>query len=366
LSDLKAVLTALIRARGPLSVARFMALALGHPSLGYYQRQDPLGVAGDFVTAPEVSQMFGEIVGLWLAEARSGLGRPAPARLVELGPGRGTLMTDLLRATAGIERFRQSISVHLVETSARLRQLQAERLVGVDAAWHDDLGEVPQAPLLLVANEFLDALPVHQLVRTGQAWVERRVGLAEDGALTFVLDEQPSPLSEQVPGRDAAAAGAVAEVSPARAALARQIGQRIAAAGGVALLIDYGAWAAGPTGDTLQAVRGHAACAPLACPGEADLSAQVDFRALAEAACAGGAAVYGPVPQGSFLRALGIEARALRLLGRSDAKQRHELRAGLFRLTDASAMGEVFKVLVLANPGGPPPPGFGAPTMLPP
>jgi NADH dehydrogenase [ubiquinone] 1 alpha subcomplex assembly factor 7 len=343
-----------------------MWLALGHPRLGYYRRQDPLGVAGDFVTAPEVSQMFGEIVGLWLAEAWSGLGRPAPARLVELGPGRGTLMADLLRVTASIEGFRRSLSTHFVETSARLRQIQAERLIDVAVEWHDDLGEVPPGPLFLVANEFFDALPVHQLVRTGQDWVQRRVGLAEDGNLAFVLDDRPSPLSEQIPERDAAAAGAVAEVSPARAALARQIGERIAASGGVALLIDYGAWALGPTGDTLQAVRGHAACAPLACPGEADLSAQVDFRALAEAGCAAGAAVYGPVPQGTFLRTLGIEARALQLLGRASGDQRRELRAGLFRLTDPSAMGEVFKVLVLASPGGPPPPSFGAPTLMPP
>jgi NADH dehydrogenase [ubiquinone] 1 alpha subcomplex assembly factor 7 len=342
-----------------------MTLALLHPDLGYYARRDPLGSAGDFVTAPEISQMFGEIVGLWLAEAWVGLGRPAPARLVELGPGRGTLMADLLRATVPVESFHRSLDIHLVETSARLRALQAERLAGTDAEWHDDLGEVPPGPLLLVANEFFDALPVHQLVRTADDWVERRVGLAE-GGLAFVPDDRRSPLAEQIPERDAAACGAIAEVSPARAALARQIGARIAGSGGVALLIDYGAWAAGPTGDTLQAVQGHAACAPLECPGQADLSAQVDFRALAEAAAAGGAAVHGPVAQGTFLRALGIEARALRLLGRASAEQRRELRAGLFRLTDPSAMGEAFKVLVLASPDGPPPPGFGAPTLLPP
>ena len=365
MSALRAVLAAEIRARGPLSVARFMALALGHPDFGYYRQQDPLGAAGDFVTAPEVSQMFGEIVGLWLAEAWSGSGRPAPARLVELGPGRGTLMKDLLRATAGVEGFRQSLSVHLVETSPRLRELQAERLADVAVEWHDDLGEVPPGPLLVVANEFFDALPVHQLVRTDEDWVERRVGLGADGALSFVLDDRPSPLAERVAERDAAVAGALAEVSPARASLARRIGERIAAAGGVALLVDYGAWARGPTGDTLQAVRGHAPCAPLACPGEADLSAQVDFCALAQAAAAGGAAVYGPVPQGTFLRTFGIEARALQLLDWTTADQRRRLRAALYRLIDPAAMGELFKVLVLARPGGPPPPGFGAPTLLP-
>jgi NADH dehydrogenase [ubiquinone] 1 alpha subcomplex assembly factor 7 len=365
LNELSALLVDEIRRQGPLSLARFMTLALGHPTLGYYQRRDPLGVAGDFVTAPEVSQMFGEIVGLWLAQAWADLGQPAPARLVELGPGRGTLIADLLRAAAGAGRFRASISVHLVERSARLRRLQAERLAGIDPEWHEDFAEVPAGPLLLVANEFFDALPVHQLVRTARGWVERKVGLAEEGRLTFMPDDRPSPLAEQVAHGGDAAPGAIAEISPARSELALQIGRRIAEAGGVALLIDYGAWAGGPTGDTLQAVSGHRPTDPLAAPGEADLSTQVDFRALAEAASAGGAAVYGPVPQGTFLRALGIEARALRLLGRADPDQRRALRAALFRLTDPGAMGELFKVLVLARPDGPLPPGFSAPPLTP-
>ena len=356
------MLAALIRARGPLPVADFMALALGHPTRGYYQGRDPLGAAGDFTTAPEISQMFGEIVGLWLAEAWARCGRPAPARLVELGPGRGTLMADLLRVTARVEGFRRSLAVHLVEASPRLRELQADRLGGADATWHERFQEVPAGPLFLVANEFFDALPVHQLVRTGQGWVERRVALAGDGRLAFVQDDRPSPLGRSL--RDAAP-GTVAEVSPARAELAGQIGERIAAAGGVALLIDYGAFAAHPTGDTLQAVRGHGRADPLAAPGAADLSTQVDFKALAEAARDGGAAVFGPVPQGTFLRAFGIEARALQLLERARPEQRRELRAGLFRLTDASAMGELFKVLVLASPNDPLPPGFHAPTLAP-
>ncbi len=356
------MLAAEIRSRGPLSVARFMALALGHETQGYYQRRDPLGAAGDFTTAPEISQMFGEIVGLWLAEAWARCGRPSPPRLVELGPGRGTLMADLLRTTARVQDFRRSIAVHLVERSPRLRELQADRLGGVDATWHDRFEQVPEGPLFLIANEFFDALPVHQLVRTGQGWVERQVGLAGDGSLAFVQGDRPSPLARSLPD---AAPGTVAELSPARAELARQIGERIAGAGGVALLIDYGAFASHPTGDTLQAVRGHARADPLATPGAADLSAQVDFRALAQAACAGGAAAFGPVPQGTFLRAFGIEARALQLLARARPEQRRELRAGLFRLTDPSAMGEVFKVLALARPNDPPPPGFHAPTLTP-
>jgi NADH dehydrogenase [ubiquinone] 1 alpha subcomplex assembly factor 7 len=358
LSDLSRALAAEIRARGPLQVARFMELASDH----YYREHDPLGAAGDFVTAPEVSQMFGEILGVWLAQAWTGCGRPAPARLVELGPGRGTLMADLLRATAPVAGFRAALSIHLVERSPRLRALQAERLAGIDVTWHDRIEEVPDGPLFLIANEFLDALPAHQLVRTLENWVERRVGLAADGAFAFVLDDRRSPLAGALPD---AAAGTLAELSPARTRLARQIGERLAAAGGIAVLIDYGAFADGPTGDTLQAVRGHVRADPLADPGAADLTTQVDFRALAEASCAGGAAVFGPVPQGTFLRAFGIEARALQLLERARPEQRRELRTSLFRLTDAAAMGELFKVLVLAAPDGPLPPGFSAPTLTP-
>jgi NADH dehydrogenase [ubiquinone] 1 alpha subcomplex assembly factor 7 len=360
LSALKEVLAAEIAAHGPLPVARFMELALGHPEHGYYRRRDPLGRAGDFVTAPEISQAFGEIIGLWLAQAWSDLGRPAPVALVELGPGRGSLLADLLRATAKVPGFHAALALHLVECSPPLRQLQAARLAGVEARWHDRLDDVPPGPLLLVANEFLDALPVQQLVRTPDGWHERVIGLGQAGALEFQESHASSPL-----GAPEAATGEIAEVSPARAALAQQIGARIATAGGLALLIDYGAWAEGPTGDTLQAVRGHAACDPLASPGEADLSAQVDFRALAAAAAAGGAAVYGPVPQGTFLRAFGIEARMLQLLERAPPEQRRPLRAGLFRLIDPSAMGEAFKVLVLARPAAPLPPGFHAPTLGP-
>jgi NADH dehydrogenase [ubiquinone] 1 alpha subcomplex assembly factor 7 len=358
LSDLRATLAAEIRARGPLSVAQFMELASAH----YYERRDPLGKAGDFVTAPEVSQMFGEILGLWLAQAWTGCGRPAPARLVELGPGRGTLISDLLRAGGRVSGFRAALSIHLVERSPRLRELQAQRLAEIEATWHERFEEVPQGPLFLVANEFLDALPVHQLVRTAQGWVERRVALAADDRLVFVLDDQPSKLARSLPD---AAPGTIAELSPARERLVRQIGERIAVAGGIALLVDYGAATGDPTGDTLQAVQGHARADPLAAPGDVDLTAQVDFRALAGAAAAGGAAVFGPVPQGTFLRAFGIEARALQLRERARPEQRRNLRAGLFRLTDPAAMGELFKVLVLAGPDDPLPPGFSAPTLTP-
>ncbi len=215
--------------------------------------------------------------------------------------------------------------------------------------------------MLLVANEFFDALPVHQLVRAEQGWVERRVGLA-GSALAFTPSDRPAAFALPLPAGQPL--GQITEVSPARNAIARAIGRRLAAHGGVALLVDYGAWA-DVTGDTLQAVRGHAACGVLETPGEADLSSHVDFRALALAARDGGAAVYGPVPQGPFLRAMGIDLRVARLLERATPAQRRELRAALFRLTDGGAMGELFKVLALSGPGAPPPPGFGAPTLPP-
>jgi NADH dehydrogenase [ubiquinone] 1 alpha subcomplex assembly factor 7 len=350
-----------IRSAGPISTARFMDLALGHPTLGYYARRDPLGTGGDFITAPEVSQVFGELLGLWFAQAWSQQGRPDPCLLVELGPGRGTLMADLLRAAAQVPDFRASLQIHLVETSAPLRARQRDRLADEAVHWHRTLDEVPAGPMLLVANEFFDALPVHQLVRAEQGWVERRVGLA-GSALAFTPSDRPAAFALPLPAGQPP--GQITEVSPARNAIARAIGRRLGTHGGVALLVDYGAWA-DVTGDTLQAVRGHASCGVLETPGEADLSSHVDFRALALAARAGGAAVYGPVPQGPFLRAMGIDLRVARLLERATPAQRRELRAALFRLTDGGAMGELFKVLALSGPGAPPPPGFGAPTLTP-
>jgi NADH dehydrogenase [ubiquinone] 1 alpha subcomplex assembly factor 7 len=306
--------------------------------------------------------VFGELIGLWLARAWSELGRPDPCLLVELGPGRGTLMADLLRAAAQVPEFRAALRLHLVETSERLRDLQRRRLAREEVCWHSSLEQVPQGPMLLIANEFLDALPVHQLVATEEGWVERMVDLAGT-ELVFALSDRPSRLAQKLPASEQAL-GQIAEVSPMRSEIAGAIGRRLVADGGVALLVDYGAWA-DVTGDTLQAVRDHAPWPVLRAPGEADLSSHVDFRALAEAARDAGAVVYGPVPQGPFLRAMGIDLRMARLLERATPGQRRELRAALFRLTDGGAMGELFKVLALARPGAPPPPGFTAATLSP-
>jgi len=357
---LEAVIADEIRAHGPIPLARYMELAQAHPTLGYYRRQDPFGVHGDFISAPEISQMFGEVIGLWLAQGWLELGRPRPVRLVELGPGRGTMMADMLRAMQGVPELRADLEIHLVETSEALRATQRTRLGDEPVTWHEHPGTIPPGAMLLVANEFFDALPIRQLERTPRGWQERRVGIGAEGEFTFVLAEEVESLSDHAD----APPGTITEVSPARASIAEAIGHRLAGDPGVALVIDYGAFAEGPTGETLQAVRAKRRAEPLDAPGEADLSSHVDFRALAMAARHGGAAVYGPVPQGTFLRGLGVEARALALMERARPEQRRELRRAVFRLADPSAMGELFKVMALAGPDAPPPPGFSAPTAV--
>jgi NADH dehydrogenase [ubiquinone] 1 alpha subcomplex assembly factor 7 len=341
-----------------------MALASNHPDLGYYQTQEPFGAEGDFITAPEISQVFGELLGLWLATAWHEAGQPKPFRLVELGPGRGQLMADLVRATAKVPAFLDAADIHLVESSEKLRAVQRKALPHLDLHWHDRLDNVLEGPLFLIGNEFLDALPVHQLIKTETGWAERLVSINDNGELIYLSDSASpatSALVNLVAGSDDAKTGDVAEVSPARNTLAGKLGERLAKDGGVALLIDYGALAERPTGDTLQAVFKHQPVDPLSMPGIADITTQVDFRSIAMAARAGGASIYGPVPQGTFLRTLGIEPRTAALLKNADDQQRHHLRSALFRLTDASAMGEVFKVLVLASSDDPPPPGFAPP-----
>jgi NADH dehydrogenase [ubiquinone] 1 alpha subcomplex assembly factor 7 len=350
-----------IRACGPLTLAQFMAEALSHPRHGYYAgaaARDPLGAAGDYVTAPEISQMFGELIGLWCAELWRRMGGPVPVRLVELGPGRGTLMADALRAAAGVGDFRAALEVHLVETSPTLRALQERRFAGAGVTWHASLAEVPEGPMLLVANELFDALPVHQFVATEAGWRERLVGLTDDGE-RFALRCAPGPtpaltILERL--GVAPAPGTVAEICPAAITLAREIAARLAGRGGAALIIDYGRL--GPCGASVQAVRGHRRHDPLADPGEADLSAHVDFAALARSAREAGAAVYGPVPQGAFLCALGIETRAAMLKRRASARQAAEIDRALARLTEAERMGALFKALAIADPALGAPVGF--------
>ncbi|HUN47021.1 MAG TPA: SAM-dependent methyltransferase [Stellaceae bacterium] len=359
MTELGDLIASRIRATGPLTVAEFMAEALQHPRLGYYATRDPLGSSGDFITAPEISQVFGELIGLWCADTWERIGRPAPVLAVELGPGRGTLMADALRALAVAPDVRRALQLHLVETSRTLRARQAETLAAAAPAWHDTLASVPAAPMLLVANEFLDALPIRQFERAGDGWRERRVGLASDGhSLAFLTDPVPSVAATLLPAALAEApAGSIAETCPAALVLAASLGERLQRHGGAALFIDYG-HADSACGDTLQAVRRHAYHAVLEAPGSADLTAHVDFAAFAAAARAAGAGVHGPVTQGDFLRALGIEARLARLLRSAAPAQRHAIESGVHRLIDRAEMGTLFKVVALTRADAPAPAGF--------
>ena len=350
-------LAGLIRAQGPLTVAQYMAEALNNPRHGYYARGDPIGRDGDFITAPEISQAFGELIGLWCVDTWEAMGRPRPVRWVELGPGRGTLMADAVRAAGIRPDFTAAVTVHLVEVSAPLREAQRKALAGIEAAWHQRFDEVPDGPILVVANELFDALPIRQFHRTIEGWCERCIALAGDGsALRFVLS--PAAVTG-LAGLAEAPPGSVVELSPSGRALAQELGARTARFGGAALIVDYGA-AGNGTGDTLQAVRHHLRHEVLEAPGEADLSARVDFAALAEAARCAGAAAHGPVEQGRFLSALGMAERIARLTRDRSAADGAALRSGAERLTDPAQMGSLFKVLAIAHPELPAPAGFEA------
>ena len=352
--SLREALLARIAAEGPMSVADYMAECLLDPRHGYYATRDPLGAAGDFTTAPEVSQVFGELIGLCLAQAWLDRGRPAPVRLVEMGPGRGTLMADALRAARAVPGFFDAASVHLVEASPVLRGAQA-RALGNGPTWHDRLEEVPEGPLLLVGNEFLDALPVRQFVREGAVWRERMVG-ADGTALAFGIAPPTVPLFLAQRLRDTPDGGLV-EWRPAVPALMAEVERRIAADGGVALWIDYGEW--GSRGDTFQAVRSHAFADPLETPGQADLTAHVDFEAVARAAPR--LAASGPTPQGVFLERLGATARAQALARGLEGTALEAAVAAHRRLTHPEEMGTLFKVLALTSKDAPPVPGLDPP-----
>jgi NADH dehydrogenase [ubiquinone] 1 alpha subcomplex assembly factor 7 len=330
---------------GPIPLSQYMGAANAH----YYATRDPLGARGDFTTAPEVSQMFGELIGLWLADMWDRAGRPA-SRYVELGPGRGTLAADALRAMkrAGLEP-----PVHFVETSPTLRTAQAERVP--HAEWSIELiGVEEDLPLLVVANEFFDALPIRQLVKTEEGWRERLVACQDTMFLPIVGDRTFDQIIP--PHLRIAEPGAILETSPASVAILRALAKRLLAQGGAALIIDYG-YEGPATGDTLQAVRGHQYVNPFEDPGEADLTAHVDFATLREAAEIEGLVAYGPVTQGAFLTALGIDARA-DALARAAPDRADGIAADRDRLVSDEAMGDLFKVIALTAPGWPAPEGF--------
>lgn len=351
-----------ITLQGPITVADFMAEALNNPKYGYYATRDPLGVSGDFITAPEISQMFGELIGLWCAVVWQAMGSPDRVVLTELGPGRGTLMADALRASRGVPGFHEAVTLHLVETNPVLRSRQAETLADAGWAepprWHDDFTGVPDGALLLVANEFFDALPIRQFQRTEAGWHERLIDANEAGT-GFCFGLGPAMAGPPLIDRSLwdAPPGSIAEVSPAGLSLAHILGTRIATAGGAALIIDYG-YAPSQPGETLQAVRAHEFRALLDRPGETDLTAHVDFGAFLKAGTEAGATSFGPIGQGVFLERLGLGPRAEALLATATPGQTDDIRAARERLTGLDQMGKLFKATVLQNRALPPPPGF--------
>ena len=340
-------LVAQIRANGPITVADFMAACLADPQHGYYMRGEPFGRAGDFITAPEISQIFGELIGLWAIAVWEMLGSPDPFVLAELGPGRGTLMADMLR-TGGVKpAFLRAASVHLVEMSPRLREVQKAALAPTGQAvhWHARIDDIPHAPTVFIANEFFDAMPVRQFQWQDGGWAERVIGLNDDGEFTFGL----SPVSQR-PAEVSLPDGAVVEASPTGKAVMTLIGERIARDRGAALIIDYGSDQPG-IGDTLQAVRAHKYESPFAMPGEADVTCHVDFSALARTAGEAGIEPRPVIGQGEFLVRLGLVERA-NVLGRDkDAKTRDQIASAIERLAGPKAMGKLFKVLAVASPG---------------
>jgi len=362
MSDLGAHLKQLIRNDGPISVAEFMRIVLTAQPDSYYMRGESFGAGGDFITAPEISQIFGELIGLWCVDTWQRLGEPKRFSLVELGPGRGTMMKDALRAARVAPDFLEAASVAMIEASHVLRRLQEDALHAAPVSsihWLDRFDEldVTHGPVLVLANEFFDALPVRQFVRAECGWNERAVGIGVDGELCFAA--APAPIDIDlipVPVRGAPV-GAIVETAPARAILAAAIGERIAAASGAALVVDYGF--VGPAvGDTLQAVKRHAYAPVLAEPGLADVTTHVDFTALSHAFTEGGAHVTSVVGQGEFLRRLGAAERVATLKRAANEEQPRQLDTAYHRLTAPEAMGSLFKALCAYSPASLKPSGF--------
>ena len=341
-----------IRTNGPMSIATYMGLALTHPREGYYKAGTPLGAKGDFITAPEISQMFGELIGFFLVNLWQQMNEPKSFTLLELGPGRGTLMQDALRVATRAEGFENALHLQLYETHPELKAEQATRLDKYTPYWAGEIDTVSDDPLFVVANEFFDALPIRQFVKGEQGWHERQVGL-KDGKRVFGLSPTPIPETAMPEAVRGAAVGEIYEANLAAVDVMQRLSRIVARQGGAILAIDYG-YPRTRTGETLQAVSRHAFADPLEAPGAADLSAHVDFGALAEAAKAAGLVAHKVTPQGEFLKRLGIFERAEMLI-KANPGQKAAIEAALDRLTGAAQMGELFKAFVVASPGLTPP-----------
>ncbi len=342
----------LIKSTGPIPVWRYMELCLMHPEHGYYLSKDPLGREGDFITAPEVSQMFGELLGLWAASVWKAIDSPPLLRLIEIGPGRGTLMADALRALRVLPPMYQALSVHLVEVNPVLREKQKATLSGSrNITWHDTIDDVPDGPSVIFANEYFDVLPIHQAVRAENGWHERTVEMDDGGRLVFGTAADPIPRFEVLLPAwvRAAPLGAVFEWRPDAEIM--KIASRVRDQDGAALIIDYGHLRS-DAGDTFQAIARHSFTDPLKDPGQADVTAHVDFQALVRAAEDLGARAHGPVPQGEFLRRLGIENRAISLMAKASHEVSEDISSALKRLVGGGrgGMGQMFKVLGVSEP----------------
>lgn len=332
-----------IRQDGPITVAEFMNAV----AETYYGRGDVFGAEGDFTTAPEISQTFGELIGLWSAVAWQAIGAPKPCRLIECGPGRGTLIADALRAAQHVPGFSDAVDVHLVERSAALAKMQRETLSGQKVTWHKSVEECPEGPMILLANEFLDALPVRQFEKTKEGWQERCVGLNTSGQFQFTLRPPEGHTPHE---RIAASIGDIYETSPAVSDFVATVAERIVRHGGAALFIDYG-HKTSAAGETLQAVKRHKPHPVLSAVGTADLTAHVDFEAAAKAARAAGAHVLGPTEQGLWLKSLGIGVRGALLARGKPAGVAKDIETGIRRLTEPDGMGVLFKVMAITQPG---------------
>lgn len=355
--NLEQIIKNKIRKDGPMPLCEYMELCLSHPQYGYYIKQDPFGTEGDFITAPEISQVFGELVGLWCADLWGQM-EGGPAALVELGPGRGTLMQDALRATRNIGDFHDSLTVHLVETSPILQATQFHTLQNAHERleWEESIDTLPEKPIFVIANEFFDALPIRQHIQTANGMRERCVDIdSESGELTFI--NQAAGLSLAKGGSDIKD-GTIIESCQAAKTIMGKLAGHIKEFGGAALIIDYG-YLGESHQDTLQAVKDHMYHPPLKDPGDADLTAHVDFASLLEVAEDHGVAVHGSLEQGKFLVRLGAEVRVEKLLQNSDEEQAMQLISGVKRLIDPAQMGELFKVIAVLGDQDITPAGFG-------
>jgi NADH dehydrogenase [ubiquinone] 1 alpha subcomplex assembly factor 7 len=352
LSPLHTEIKRLIRASGPMPVWRYMDQCLSHPQHGYYISRDPLGREGDFTTAPEVSQMFGELLGLWAASVWKAIGSPQLFRLVELGPGRGTMMSDALRALRVLPPLYQTLSVHMVEINPVLREKQKATLTGLrNVTWHEHIEDVPEGPSVIFANEYFDVLPIHQMVRRETGWHERVISLDDEENFVYGLAPDPTPGFEALvpPLVGAAPIGAIFEWRSDTEIMT--LARRVRDQRGAALIIDYG-HVRSDVGDTFQAIARHSFADPLKTPGLADITAHVDFDSLSRAAEAVGARAHGPVTQGDFLQRLGIETRALTLMQKASHEVSEDISNGLKRLVGGgrAGMGSLFKVLGISDP----------------